>query len=158
MFPVFSAHQAVEFPSNGSVISPDRVTRNDLPPYVCVPPVPNEYANSGYLPTAFGPFALGADPAQGNFQVRDLNLPNGVDAARFALGKSLERDLRGIFDGPSTTRPDRSGRGLALDRPPAHWLPSPLTPRTTAPTAAPQGRPTTPEGHRSPPRCPVTPR
>ena len=33
----------------------------------------------GYLSSSFGPFSLGADPAVGGFQVRDLNLPAGVD-------------------------------------------------------------------------------
>ena len=89
MFTGYRPSPAVEYPSIGSVISHELGTRNDLPPYVCVPSVPNEYANSGYLPTAYGPFALGADPAQGNFQVRDLNLPKGVDEARFARRKSL---------------------------------------------------------------------
>ena len=89
MFTGYRPSPAVEYPSIGSVISHELGTRNDLPPYVCVPSVPNEYANSGYLPTAYGPFALGADPAQENFQVRDLNLPNGVDEARFARRKSL---------------------------------------------------------------------
>jgi uncharacterized protein (DUF1501 family) len=51
--------------------------------------VPNEFANSGYLSSAFGPFALGADPAQKDFKVRDLNLPGGVDEARFNRRKSL---------------------------------------------------------------------
>jgi hypothetical protein len=51
--------------------------------------VPNEYANSGYLSSAFGPFALGADPAQSNFKVRDLNLPEGISDERFARRRSL---------------------------------------------------------------------
>jgi hypothetical protein len=51
--------------------------------------VPNEYAGSGYLSSAFGPFALGSDPARGDFQVRDLNLPKGVDDQRFARRRSL---------------------------------------------------------------------
>ncbi len=89
MFTGYRPSTALEYPSIGSVISHELGSRNDLPPYVCVPSVPNEYANSGYLSSAFGPFALGADPAQGDFQVRDLNLPNGVDAARFARRRSL---------------------------------------------------------------------
>ncbi len=89
MFTGYRPSPALEYPSIGSVISHELGSRNDLPPYVCVPSVPNEYANSGYLSSAFGPFALGADPAQENFQVRDLNLPNGVDDARFARRKSL---------------------------------------------------------------------
>ena len=42
-------------------------------------------------------------------------LIHGVRDARFALGKMLDRDLRGMFDGPSTVRTDWSGRGLVLD-------------------------------------------
>ncbi|NQX02496.1 DUF1501 domain-containing protein [bacterium] len=89
MFTGYRPSPALEYPSIGSVISHELGSRNDLPPYVCVPSVPNEYANSGYLSSAFGPFALGADPAKGDFQVRDLNLPKGVDDARFARRKSL---------------------------------------------------------------------
>jgi hypothetical protein len=89
MFTGYRPSPALEYPSIGSVISHELGSRNDLPPYVCVPSVPNEYANSGYLSSAYGPFALGADPAKGDFQVRDLNLPKGVDDARFARRKSL---------------------------------------------------------------------
>ena len=89
MFTGYRPSPAIEYPSIGSVISHELGTRNDLPPYVCVPSVPNEYANSGYLSSAFGPFALGSDPARGDFQVRDLNLPQGVDEARFNRRKSL---------------------------------------------------------------------
>jgi len=89
MFTGYRPSPALEYPSIGSVISHELGPRNDLPPYVCVPSVPNEYANSGYLSSAFGPFALGSDPAQGDFQVRDLNLPKGVDDARFARRRSL---------------------------------------------------------------------
>ncbi len=89
MFTGYRPSPALQYPSIGSVISHELGSRNDLPPYVCVPSVPNEYANSGYLSSAFGPFALGADPAQANFQVRDLNLPKGVDDSRFARRRSL---------------------------------------------------------------------
>ena len=89
MFTGYRPSPALEYPSIGSVISHELGSRNDLPPYVCVPSVPNEYANSGYLSSAFGPFALGADPAQNDFRVRDLNLPGGVDEARFNRRKSL---------------------------------------------------------------------
>jgi hypothetical protein len=90
MFTGYRPSPALEYPSIGSVISHELGPRNDLPPYVCVPSVPNEYAGSGYLSSAYGPFALGSDPARGDFKVRDLNLPeNGVDEARFERRKSL---------------------------------------------------------------------
>lgn len=89
MFTGYRPSPALQYPSIGSVISHELGSQKNLPPYVCVPNVPNEFAGSGYLSSAFGPFALGSDPAQGNFQVRDLNLPNGVDEARFARRKSM---------------------------------------------------------------------
>jgi hypothetical protein len=89
MFTGYRPSPALSFPSIGSVVSHELGSRNDLPPYVCVPSVPNEYANSGYLSSAYGPFALGSDPAQGNFKVRDLNLSAGVDEKRFARRRSL---------------------------------------------------------------------
>lgn len=42
-------------------------------------------------------------------------LASGVRDARFALGKLLDRDLRGMFDGPSTVRTDWAGRGIVID-------------------------------------------
>jgi hypothetical protein len=89
MFTGYRPSPALEYPSIGSVISHELGSRNDLPPYVCVPSVPNEYANSGYLSSAYGPFALGSDPSQRDFRVRDLNLPKGVDDARFVRRRTL---------------------------------------------------------------------
>jgi hypothetical protein len=42
-------------------------------------------------------------------------LARSVEAVALALGKLLERDLRGMFDGRSTVAIDWSGRGLVLD-------------------------------------------
>ncbi|MEX2113598.1 MAG: DUF1501 domain-containing protein [Pirellulales bacterium] len=79
---------ALVYPSMGSVISHEYGPRNNLPPYVCIPNAPNEYAGPGYLSSSYGPFSLGADPASGSFTVRDLNLPNGVDMTRFERRRS----------------------------------------------------------------------
>ncbi len=59
-----------------------------MPPYVCVPGQPNEFAGSGYLSSSFAPFSLGSDPASNGFKVLDLALPNGVDETRFARRRS----------------------------------------------------------------------
>jgi hypothetical protein len=89
MFTGYRPSPALTFPSMGSVVSHELGTRNNLPPYVCVPNVPNEFANSGYLSSAFGPFAIGAEPSRGDFKVRDLNLPGGVTEERFNRRQSL---------------------------------------------------------------------
>jgi hypothetical protein len=83
MFTGYRPSPALIFPSMGSVVSHEYGPRNNLPPYVCIPNVPNEYAVNGYLSSSFAPFSLGSDPANNGFRVQDLNLPNGVDDARF---------------------------------------------------------------------------
>lgn len=88
MFTGYRPSPALQYPSMGSVISHEYGPRNNLPPYVCVPSMPNEYAGTGYLSSAFSPFALGSDPANKGFRVQDLDLPGGVDESRFATRRS----------------------------------------------------------------------
>ena len=89
MFTGYRPSPALQYPSIGSVVSHELGPRENLPPYICIPQVPNEFANSGYLSSAYGPFAIGSDPFSKNFQVRDLNLPEGVSKERFARRRSL---------------------------------------------------------------------
>jgi len=88
---------ALVYPSLGSVVSHEYGPRENLPPYVCIPNAPNEYAGTGYLSSSFGPFSLGADPANANFTVRDLNLPSGVDAGRFERRRSALEAVNDYF-------------------------------------------------------------
>ena len=97
MFTGYRPSPALQFPSIGSVISHEFGSRNNLPPYVCVPNMPNIYAGSGYLSSAFAPFSLGSDPADGGFKVRDLNLPGGVDDSRFATRRSALEAVNAHF-------------------------------------------------------------
>lgn len=89
MFTGYRPSPALSYPSIGSVISHELGPRRNLPPYVCIPGQPNEFAGSGYLSSAYGPFSLGADPASGNFTVKDLALPAGVSEQRFGRRRSL---------------------------------------------------------------------
>ena len=89
MFTGYKPSPALKYPSFGSVVSHELGPHNNLPPYVCIPSVPNSFANSGYLSSAYGPFALGNDPSRKDFKVRDLNLPSGVDDKRFNRRRSL---------------------------------------------------------------------
>lgn len=89
MFTGYRPSPALNYPSFGSVVSHELGPRADLPPYVCVPNQPNEFASSGYLSSAYGPFSLGNDPANKNFSVRDLSLPSGIDTARFQKRRSI---------------------------------------------------------------------
>lgn len=89
MFTGYRPSPALIYPSFGSVVSHEFGPRNNLPPYVCLPSLPTNFAGSGYLSTAYGPFSLGNDPANGNFSVQDLALPRGVDEKRFSRRKSM---------------------------------------------------------------------
>ena len=89
----------MQSPSMGAIVSHELGSRNDLPPYVCVPTQPNAFAGTGFLGSAYGPFSLGADPANGGFKVRDLNLPAGVNEDRFAE----RRQIRSVVDAHFST-------------------------------------------------------
>ena len=93
MFTGYKPSPAVNYPSFGSVVAKELGGRNSLPPYVCVPQkISNngqDVAGTGYLPTSYGPFSLGSDPAAPGFKVRDLS--SDVAPERF------ER-RRGILD------------------------------------------------------------
>ncbi len=97
MFTGYRPSPALQYPSIGSVISHEFGSRNNLPPYVCIPSMPNVYAGSGYLSSAFAPFSLGSDPASDGFRVRDLDLPGGVDESRFATRRSALEAVNAYF-------------------------------------------------------------
>ena len=91
MFTGYKPSPAVTYPSFGSVVSNQLGGRNSLPPYVCIPQKlennGQDVAGTGYLPTSFGPFSLGSDPASQGFKVRDLT--SSVSAERFDRRKSI---------------------------------------------------------------------
>jgi len=89
MFTGYRPSPVLVYPSFGSVVSHEFGPRNNLPPYVCIPSQPTNFAGPGYLSSSFSPFSLGADPANGNFQVQDMALPAGVDDKRFTSRKNM---------------------------------------------------------------------
>jgi hypothetical protein len=80
---------AIVYPSIGSVVAHEYGPRNDLPPYIAIPGAGDPFMGTGYLSSAYGPFSVGGEPSAEKFQVRDLNLPEGVDPARMEARKSL---------------------------------------------------------------------
>lgn len=97
MFTGYRPSPALVFPSMGSVVSHEYGPRNNLPPYVCIPSVPNEFASTGYLSSSFAPFALGSDPANNGFKVLDLSMQGGVDEARFNRRRSALEAVNDYF-------------------------------------------------------------
>jgi hypothetical protein len=87
MFTGYRPSPALQYPSMGSVVAHEFGPRHNLPPYVCIPNQPNEYAGTGYLSSSYSGFGLGSDPASENFEVRDLNVP--VPEERFSRRKRV---------------------------------------------------------------------
>ena len=87
---------AITYPSFGSVVSKEFGSRKDLPPYVAVPN-PFRSSGSGYLSFKYGPFGLGSNPESPDFSVRDLKLPSGMDANRFASRKKIREIVDARF-------------------------------------------------------------
>jgi hypothetical protein len=99
MFTGYRPSPALQFPSMGSVVAHEFGPRNNLPPYVLVPSLPNPYAGTGYLSSSFAGFSIGSDPANDGYQVLDLNLPGGVDFGRFERRRKLLDIVNQHFDG-----------------------------------------------------------
>ena len=110
MFTGYRPSPALEYPSMGSVVSHEYGPRNNLPPYVCVPNQPNEFAGNGYLSSSYGPFALGADPANKGFKVRDLTLPTDVNDDRFTRRRTALDAVNAHF-----ARKDKSDNVQAMN-------------------------------------------
>jgi len=89
MFTGYRPSPAVDYPSLGSVVSHELGSRNNLPPYICIPEQPNKFAGNGYLSSAYGPFSVGGDPSLKNFSVRDLTQPKDIGTERFERRKNL---------------------------------------------------------------------
>ncbi|QDU98126.1 DUF1501 domain-containing protein [Lignipirellula cremea] len=97
MFTGYRPSPALKFPSMGSVVSHEYGPRNNVPPYVCIPNQPNEFAGVGFLSSSFAPFSLGSDPASSSFKVRDLSLPAGVDETRSSRRRSALDSVNQYF-------------------------------------------------------------
>ncbi len=84
----YRPNPSLKYPSIGSVISHELGGQNDLPAYVTIPSVFDPAQGSGYLSTAFGPFAIGSNPEDKGFTVRDLSIPKGLED-RSTIRRSL---------------------------------------------------------------------
>jgi hypothetical protein len=89
MFTGYKPSAALTYPSFGSITSQQLGVRNNLPPYIAIPSIADEYAGTGYLSHSYSPFTLGSNPESDNFKVRDLQLPDGVSRERFETRKRI---------------------------------------------------------------------
>jgi hypothetical protein len=88
---LLSGHDAlptVLAPTLGSIVAKELGSRNEMPPFVWFPQPRGNSGRAGFLGPRFNPFS-GGEPHVGKYQVRDLDLPMGVDWARMDRRQSL---------------------------------------------------------------------
>ncbi|MCM8529599.1 MAG: DUF1501 domain-containing protein [Lentisphaeraceae bacterium] len=89
MFTGYRPSPAIQFPSIGAIVANQMGPRENMPPYICIPNRPNEYAGTGYLSSMYSAFSLGADPSRKGFKVKDLKVPKGISMERFEQRKKI---------------------------------------------------------------------
>ncbi len=83
---------ALQYPSLGSIVARESGDGIALPPFVTIPDsVPS--LRAGYLPAAFGPFAIGGDPSKPGYRVRDLQPPDWISFDRLGQRRAMQQQL-----------------------------------------------------------------
>lgn len=89
MFTGYRPSPALQYPSLGAIVSHELGVRNNIPPYISIPSVANEFAGTGYLSSSYSSFSLGSNPESPGFTVRDLKLPDTISLQRFDKRKKM---------------------------------------------------------------------
>ncbi|MEZ6058554.1 MAG: DUF1501 domain-containing protein [Planctomycetaceae bacterium] len=76
------------YPSIGSIISRELGSGGDVPSYIEMPN-PLGPGGPGFYGSKYAPFTINNDPSQPDFKVRDLDVPAGISADRFARRQRL---------------------------------------------------------------------
>ena len=85
---------ALKHPTMGTVVNHEFKPRSALPSYVAIGEAKDE---TGYLGAQYGPFTTGGDPAENNFEIRDLTLPSGLDMEAFEARKRVREAINSQF-------------------------------------------------------------
>jgi hypothetical protein len=101
---------SLQYPSLGSIVARESGDGIALPPYVTIPDsVPS--LRAGYLPAAFGPFAIGGDPSRPGYRVRDLQPPEWLSFDRLEQRRVMQQQLdqfaRSLEESDDTRARDR---------------------------------------------------
>lgn len=89
MFTGYRPSPALQYPSFGAIVSHELGVRNNLPPFISVPSVANEFDGTGYLSSSYSSFSIGSNPESPDFKVRDLRLPDNISLQRFDKRKQM---------------------------------------------------------------------
>lgn len=99
------------YPSIGAVVGHEIGPRCGLPPYLVVPSESSPYLYAGHLGSAHNPFAVGGNPNDPLFQVRDVEEADGITPTRSQRRQALLRQVDEDF-----RRVDTSGALASVDR------------------------------------------
>lgn len=99
------------YPSIGAVVGHEIGPRGGLPPYLVIPNESSPYLHAGHLGSAHNPFAVGGNPNDPQFQVRDVEEADGITPVRSQRRQSLLRQVDEDF-----RRVDASGALDSVDR------------------------------------------
>ena len=83
-------------PSYGAVTSHLLGPRSALPPYISIQQ-PGSEMGAGFLGASLNPFCPGGDPANPNFQVRDLNPPTSISQEKADRRRALREVVDNAF-------------------------------------------------------------
>ncbi|MFO0012831.1 MAG: DUF1501 domain-containing protein [Planctomycetota bacterium] len=98
-------------PSMGSVAAKERSAPHGLPAYFSMPNM-SRSGGPNFLGAKYAPFVVGGDPNRPSFQVRDVELPQGIGEDRFRS----RRDLRHLVDRlPRFSDPATADPAVAVD-------------------------------------------
>lgn len=95
------------FPSLGSIVSRELGPRGNIPCYINLPDY-MEAGGPGFYGPEHAPFVLETDPAQPDFEVRDLRLAPGVDGRRFEDRRKILAEI----DKTAAAAPTADRRGV----------------------------------------------
>jgi hypothetical protein len=106
LFTGYPQTAVIDYPQMGSIVSHELGKRGELPPYIAIPNKTAYSGGTGFISSAFGPFELGSDPGQSNYQVRDFAIPSEVSTDRFdrrlAARQTVEKRIRDLKVDPNT--------------------------------------------------------
>ena len=97
------------YPSIGSIVSRELGPGGQVPPYIEIPNALGP-GGPGFYGAQYAPFTINNDPAQPDFEVRDLKTPNHITNDRFLRRQKLLTDIQQL--GPGL---EASGKASTFD-------------------------------------------
>lgn len=113
----FKPTPALEYPSFHAVAASVFDHVSTLPPNIALPRWRvggSTFSGRGFLPESCGPFSLEADPAQPDFQVRDLNLAAGMSLERLQRRRKFVQEMEQLDRWAQSQEPPPFEKAFAM--------------------------------------------